>query len=236
MVLGLYSFSLDETKLAISRFESSAQSDPRSEVVPTGPSPVASVTQWDLSSSKAIAESRTVTLPESNGPLKNIEFLKDNQTLSIFDEQATLQRYDLSKPQPKIREFKLGEPKVPLENGRLHKGRPVGRHDGRKSKGKARLWNAWADDPLAKPIDLNGFNSEIDQWVHVVPGRWLIARSTEEPAMRLWNLQASRVAAPLLILRGSRLAENRDRINTFVVTQNDRWLITGSTSAAPRHV
>ena len=187
------------------------------------------MTQWDLSSSKSIAEPRTVTLPESNGPVKNIEFLKDNQTLSIFDEQATLQRYDLSKPQPKIREFKLGEPKSPWKTvGFTRDAQWVVTTD--ESKGMARLWNAWADDPLAKPIDLNGFNPGIDQWVHVVPGRWLIARSTEEPAMRLWNLQASPVAPPPLRLQGSRSAENRDRINTFVVTQNDRWLITGSTS------
>ena len=146
-----YSFSLDETKLAICRFEIPAQSDPKTEVVATPP--IASVTQWDLSSSKSIAEPRTVTLPESNGPVKKIEFLKDNQTLSIIDEQATLQRYDLSKPQPKIREFKLGEPKSPWKTvGFTRDAQWVVTTD--ESKGMARLWNAWADDPLAKPIDL----------------------------------------------------------------------------------
>ncbi len=251
-----FSFSLDETKLAICRFESSAESDPKiawrfrflvrasrdlwafllgegrfprhSHLSPEDP--IASVTQWDLSSSETIAEPHTVTLPESNGPLKNIEFLKDNQTLSIFDGHATLQRYDFSKPQPKIREFKLREPESPWKTvGFTRDAQWVVTTD--ESKGKARLWNAWADDPLANPIDLKGFNSGIDQWVYVVPGRWLIARSTAEPAMRLWNLHASRIVAPPLILRGSRLAHHRDRIQTFVVT-NDRWLITGSTSSA----
>ncbi len=135
-----YSFSLDETKLAICRFEIPAQSDPKTEVVATPP--IASVTQWDLSSSKSIAEPRTVTLPESNGPVKKIEFLKDNQTLSIIDEQATLQRYDLSKPQPKIREFKLGEPKSPWKTvGFTRDAQWVVTTD--ESKGMARLWNAW---------------------------------------------------------------------------------------------